>query len=372
MGIMYEVKKDALYNLLKKLTEAIGPSGFEDPVRDIVVDELKSYADSLWIDSLGNVIAVKKGSKGSAKLMLAAHMDEIGLIVSYIDERGFIRFQPIGGVSERVLLGQRVVIRASNGNVIRGVIGSKPPHIMKPEELKQVPEGKDLYIDIGVGSRAEAEKLGVTIGSIAVFERDLSRLGIEDVVVGKALDDRVGVAAMIEAFKAIDGNDVDVYAVSTVQEEVGLKGARVAAYSISPHLALALDVTIASDVAGVSEQEWVTQLGKGPAIKVVDGRAASGLIAHPAIREKLIEIAKQYGIPYQLEVLHGGTTDASIIALNKEGVPAATVSIPTRYIHSPAEVVSLNDVVLASKLTALFASKITSEWALTLIRKNLK
>lgn len=369
---MYEIRKESLYNLLKRLVEAVGPSGFEDPVRDIVIDELKGYADSLWVDSLGNVIAVKKGSRGSARLMIAGHMDEIGLIISYIDERGFLRFQPIGGVSERTLIGQRVVIRTSSGSIVRGVIGSKPPHIMKPEETKQIPEIKDLYIDIGVSSRAEAEKLGVTIGSVAVFERDLNTLGTSDVVAGKALDDRVGVVAMIEAFKAIDGNDVDVYAVATVQEEVGLKGARVAAYSITPHIALALDVTIASDVAGVSEQDWITQLGKGPAIKVVDGRAASGLIAHPAIRDKLIEIAKQYGIPYQLEVLHGGTTDASIIALNKEGVPAATVSIPTRYIHSPVEVVHLNDIVMSSRLTMLFATKISSEWVLTIIRRNLK
>lgn len=369
---MYEIKKESLYSLLKKLTEAIGPSGYEDSIRDIVIDELKSYADSLWVDSLGNVIAVKKGSRGSARLMIAAHMDEIGLIISYIDERGFLRFQPIGGVSERTLLGQRIVIKTFNGNIVRGVIGTKPPHIMKPEEMKQVPDGKDLYIDIGVSSRAEVERLGITIGNIAVFERDLTTLGTSDVIVGKALDDRVGVAAMIEAFKAIDGNDVDVYAVATVQEEVGLKGARVAAYSISPHIALALDVTVASDVAGVSEQDWITQLGKGPAIKVVDGRAASGLIAHPAVRNKLIEIAKQYGIPYQLEVLHGGTTDASIIALNKEGVPAATISIPTRYIHSPAEIANLNDIVMASKLTMLFATNITSEWVLILIRRNFK
>ncbi|MCS7111544.1 MAG: M42 family metallopeptidase [Ignisphaera sp.] len=369
---MNEIRKEALYALLKKLVEAVGPSGFEDSVRDVVIDELKNYGDSLWIDSLGNVIAVKKGSKGAARLMIAAHMDEIGLIISYIDERGFLRFQPIGGVSERTLLGQRVVVRTLNGNLVKGVIGSKPPHIMRPEEAKQVPEGKDLYIDVGVSSRAEAEKLGVTIGSIAVFERDLTVLGNSDIIVGKALDDRVGVAAMIEAFKAIDFSDVDVYAVATVQEEVGLKGARVAAYSITPHVALALDVTVASDVAGVSEQDWITQLGKGPAIKVADGRAASGLIAHPAVRDKLIEIAKQYGVPYQLEVLHGGTTDASIIALNKEGVPAATISVPTRYIHSPTEVANLNDIVMASKLAMLFATKITSEWALTIIRRNLK
>ncbi len=369
---MYEITKEGVFQLLKKLSETVGPSGFEDSVRDAVVEELKPYADSLWIDALGNVIAVKRGSRGSGKLMLAGHMDEIGLIVSHIDQRGFVRFQPIGGVSERVLPGQRVLIKTQGGRVVRGVIGSKPPHIMKPEELKQVPEIKDMYIDVGVSSREEAEKLGLAVGSIAVFERDLAALGGSEVVTGKALDDRVGVVALVEGFKAIEGNEVDVYAVATVQEEVGLKGARVAAYAIAPDVAIALDVTVASDVAGVPEQEWITQLGKGPAIKVVDGRAASGLIAHPAVRDKLIEIARQYDIPHQVEVAPGGTTDASIIALNKEGVPAATVSIPSRYIHSPVEVVHLVDLVNASKLTALFSSKITSEWALSISRRVVK
>lgn len=370
---MYEISKDQVYLLLKKLSEAVGPSGFEDSVRDVIVEELKPYADSLWIDSLGNVIAVKKGTRGCGKLMLAGHMDEIGLIVSHVDQRGFVRFQPIGGVSERVLLGQRVLIKTRDGGIVRGVIGSKPPHIMKPEELKQVPETKDMYIDIGASTREEAEKMGVSVGTIAVFERDVAMIGGSSyIVTGKALDDRVGVVAAVEGFKAVEGNEVDVYAVATVQEEVGLKGARVAAYSITPDLAIALDVTIASDVAGVPEQEWISQLGKGPAIKVVDGRAATGLIAHPAVRDKLIEIAKQYNIPYQVEVAPGGTTDASIIALNKEGVPAATVSIPSRYIHSPVEVIHLADLVSAAKLTALFSSKISSEWALSISKRVIK
>ena len=368
---MYEITKEGVYSLLKRVSEVVGPSGFEEPVREIVIEELKPYADSLWVDSLGNVIAVKRGSRGGGRLMLAGHMDEIGLIVSHVDQRGFLRFQPIGGVSERVLLGQRVLIRTRSG-VVRGVIGSKPPHIMKPEELKQVPEVKDMYIDVGASSREEVERMGIAVGSVAVFERDLTPLGSSDVVTGKAIDDRVGVVAMVEGFKAIDGNEVDVYAVATVQEEVGLKGARVAAYSITPNVAVALDVTIASDVAGVPEQEWITQLGKGPAIKVVDGRAATGLIAHPAVRDKLIEVAREHGIPHQVEVAPGGTTDASIIALNKEGVPAATVSIPSRYIHSPVEVVHLGDLVNAAKLTAVFSSKITTEWALSLSRRVLK
>ncbi len=369
---MFKVDKEKVYNLLKKLCDTIGPSGFEDDVRNIVIEELKPYADKLWVDALGNVIALKKGSKGSSRLMIAAHMDEIGLIVRYIDDRGFLRFQAIGGVNVRVLPGQRVLVKTGKGTIVKGVIGVKPPHIMKPEEAKQVMDIKDMFIDIGVSSRDEAEKLGVRVGSVAVFDRELVRMGNSDYITGKSLDDRVGLATMIEAFKLIDNNEVDVYAVATVQEEVGLKGARVAAFSISPHAAIALDVTIASDVAGVPEPDWICRLGKGPAIKIVDGRNASGLIAHPKIRDKLVEVAEKHKIPYQLEVLPGGTTDASIIALNKEGVPAATVSIPSRYIHSPAEVVHLEDVVNTIKLTAAFASDIKDEWLKQIIRKEIK
>ena len=369
MVLSYRYSKDTIYSLLKRLCSTISVSGHEEEIRGLIIDELKPYADELWIDSLGNVIAVKKGSRGSGRFMIAAHMDEIGLMVTHVDERGFIRFAPIGGWSERILPAQRVLIKSLDGkNVVRGVIGSKPPHVMKPEEAKQVIPMNNLFIDIGVSSREEAEKLGIGPGSIIVLDRDVVRLGNPDIVSGRAFDDRVGVATMIEAFKALDDHEVDVYAVATVQEEVGLKGARVAAFAIEPHVALALDVTVASDVPGVEEHEQVTKIGKGPAIKIMDGRRGSGLIAHPAVRELLIRTAKEENIPYQLEILTGGTTDASIIQLNKEGVPAGTISIPTRYIHSPVEVLSLADVENAVKLTIGFTKRLTNEW----IKENLK
>jgi endoglucanase len=353
--------KDEIFGLLKRIAEIPAPSGREDSVRNIVVELLEKNVDKLWIDTWGNIIGLKKGSSGEGKVMIAAHMDEIGFFISHIEDDGFLRVIPIGGVVERSLLYQRVVIKNRDGKLIRGVIGLKPPHVAKPEELQKVPELRELFVDIGASSREEVEKLGVRVGDIAVFDRDVVELA-GGRVAGKAFDDRVGVVALIKASELTRDPKVDVYFVATVQEEVGLKGARTSAYAISPDAALAVDVTIASDVPGVSKSEWFTKLGKGPAIKVADGRSASGLIVHPKIFDHLVSLAEKHKIPYQVEVIPGGTTDASVIALNKEGVPAGTISIPARYIHSPVEVVDLSDVYNAAKLLKAFAEETTPQW----------
>lgn len=363
--------KEETFSLLKKLSELSAPSGFESAVADVVISELEKHSDKLWVDSLGNVVALKRGKVGGASVMLAAHMDEIGLFVSYIEDDGFLRVVPIGGVLERALLHQRVLVITRSGKVLKGVIGLKPPHVVKPEEAQKIPEMKELFVDVGASSREEAEKLGIRVGDVVVFDRTVERLA-GDRVTGKAFDDRSGLAAMIKAFQLIEGNEADVYAVATVQEEVGLKGARTAAYAISPNAALALDVTIASDFPGVAKSEQYTRLGKGPAIKVADGRSASGLITHPEVLNFLIKIAEENKIPYQLEVIPGGTTDASIIALNKEGVPAGAISIPARYIHSPTEVVDLNDIAHSIVLTKLFAEKASVEWLSRLKKRPIK
>ena len=364
---MYDLNE--LYTLLKKLCDAVGPSGYEDDVRGILVDEFKKSADRVWIDTLGNVVAYKKG--GGSKLMLAAHMDEIGFFVSHIDDNGFLRIVPIGGVIERTVLYQRVVIKTRKGGLVRGVVGLKPPHILKKEETEKIPEFKDLFVDVGLSSKKEVEDTGISIGNIAVFDREMVRLG-EYRVTGKAIDDRVGVAALVKVFESLEKPGVDVYAVATVQEEVGLKGARTSAFAISPDLAIALDVTIASDVPDTPVHQWFTKLGQGPAIKVVDGRAASGLITPRKLIDKLIEIAEKYKIPYQIEVAAGGTTDASIINLNKEGVPAGTISIPARYIHSPVEIIDLRDLANAALLTKYFVENISPEWVNKLKGEVLK
>jgi len=353
--------RDEIYVLLKRLAEVPGPSGREDSVRSIVIELLEKYVDKLWVDTWGNVIGVKCGSSGGGKVMMTAHMDEIGFFISHIEDDGFLRVIPIGGVVERSILYQRVLIRARNGRLIRGVVGLKPPHIAKPEELQKVPELRELFVDVGASSREEVEKLGVRVGDIAVFDREVVEL-TNMKVTGKAFDDRVGLLALIKAAEMTHDPKIDVYFVATVQEEVGLKGAKTSAFAISPDAALAIDVTIASDVPGVAKSEWYTRLGKGPAIKVADGRGASGLIVHPKIFDTLISLAEKHNIPYQVEVIPGGTTDASIIALNKEGVPAGTVSIPARYIHSPVEVVDLSDIYNAARLLKVFAEEVTLEW----------
>ncbi len=367
----YRTDKERLFQILKKLTGVPSPSGFEDKIREVVIEELKPYADKIWVDSMGNVIALKKGA-GEGKLMLAAHMDEIALMVKAIDKNGFIRFVPIGGWSPRILPGQRVIIVNLDGKMIRGVIGSKPPHIMKPDEQNKVIPIHELFIDIGVTSREEAENLGVTMGSVIVMERETVRIGNGDIVTGRALDDKIGVAVMIEAFKELENPAVDVYAVATVQEEVGLKGARTAAYSISPDLAIALDVTVASDIPGVSEEDYVTRVGKGPAIKIMDGRAGTGQIVPKPIRDLLIRTAKEDNIPCQLEVLPGGTTDAAAIQLTRSGIPAGTVSIPTRYLHSPVELLSLEDGVNAVRLINGFIRRLNKDWINNVLRREVK
>ena len=347
-------------DLLFKLADAFGVSGFEDDIREIVIRELEPHADEVTVDKWGNVIAVKRGVEGGPRVMWAAHMDEIGFLVRAIDDKGFLYLSPVGGWSDVILPGQRLRIRLDDGRIIRGVVGMKPPHLLSPEEQKQAPKLQKLFVDIGVKSREEAEKLGVRVGLPVDLDRRAVPLAGSRVT-GKAFDDRVGLAVMIWAFKNYRG-EATVYAVATVQEEVGLKGARVAAYRLNPDVAIALDVTTANDVPGVGVQDRVAELGKGPAIKVADGRGASGLIAHPKVFRLLVDTASSLGIPYQLEVLPGGTTDAAAIALTREGVPAGVISIPARYIHSPVEVVDLEDALNSARLLEEATKRVTGDW----------
>ena len=347
-------------SLLFRLADSFGVSGFEDDIRGLVIRELEPYADEVTVDRWGNVIAVKRGARGGPRVMWAAHMDEIGFLVRAIDDKGFLYLSPVGGWSDVILPGQRLRIRLDDGTIIRGVVGMKPPHLLSPEEQKQAPKLQKLFVDIGVRSREEAEKLGVRVGLPVDLDRRAVPLAGSRVT-GKAFDDRVGLAVMIWAFRNYSG-DATLYAVATVQEEVGLKGARIAAYRLSPDVAIALDVTTANDVPGVGPQDRVAELGKGPAIKVADGRGASGLIAHPRVFKLLVDTARSLGIPYQLEVLSGGTTDAAAIAFTREGVPAGVISIPARYIHSPVEVIDLEDAMNSARLLEEATRRVTREW----------
>jgi len=324
-------------DLIKKLSEAFGPSGNEDEVRDIIKKEVKPYTESVKVDKLGNLIVRKKG-KGK-KLMFAAHMDEIGFIVSYIDKKGFLRFSNVGGLFPINLLHQRVMFK--NGLV--GVVGEE-----KRKDLKAVSPLDKLYIDIGAKSKEDAEKK-VGMGEMAVFSREFRDLG--DRVVGKAMDDRIGCVVLIEALKRIKNPVNDLYFVFTVQEEVGLRGARTSAFGIEPDYAIAVDVTGTGD----TPEGWKSPLalGNGVAIKVKD----RGMIASAYVRDRLVSIAKKKKIPYQLEVLEGGTTDGMVIEITKSGVPTGVLSVPTRYIHSPSELLDMGDVEATVKLLVEFSKE---------------
>jgi putative aminopeptidase FrvX len=331
---------------LEKLSDACGVTGREDQVRNLMVQLMTPLADEIQVDRLENIIAIKKGKPGSPKIMLAAHMDEVGLMVKTITKDGFLKFTKMGGIDDRILPAQRVMVHSKKG-AFSGIIGSKPPHIQKEEERKKIISYDELFVDIGVESKEGAAKLGVSIGDSIAFDVKYSQLS-EEAVIGKAFDNRAGCITMVETLKLLSQTDCTVCAVGTVQEEVGLRGATTAAFGIDPDLALALDVTIAGDVPGVREFDTTVKMGNGPALTISD----SGLITHPKILRWLIDTAEEEKIPFQLESGLLGSTDAARISITRQGIPCGTVSIPTRYIHSPVGMLSLKDIENSAKLTA--------------------
>ena len=339
--------------LLKKLSEAAGAPGFESSISTIIKNELKGHVDSIKTDTMGNLI-VEKGS-GSKSLMISAHMDEISLIVKHVNEKGFIRFAKLGGVTDHILPGNRVLIQTKRGS-IPGVIGCKPIHIMKDDERRQLVTYDKMFIDIGAHNQKEAKAFGIDPGDAIVIDRNFVQLK-NNLVCGKGFDNRVGCAILTDVLKTVKTRN-KIYGAFTVQEEVGIRGAIVSAYSINPDYGIAVDTTIATDHPEISEHESPINLGFGPAILVADGRReglGGGMISHPMLRNKIMNIAKKMKIPIQLEIVEGGTTDATAIHLTQHGVPSCVISIPSRYIHSTSEVVNLKDVVNASKLLRAFA-----------------
>jgi len=330
--------------LLKKLCNTSGISGFESNIAEIMKKELNKSCDKVETDLFGNVIA-RKG-KGKKKIMLAAHMDEIGLMVKHITKEGFLNFVKIGGIDDRILLGQRVVIESKKGSVL-GIIGSKPPHMQKEDEIKQAIKHENLFIDIGCKDKKEAEKK-VEVGDPIVFEKNFGNLN-GDLYYGKAIDNRIGCYAMIKIMEEIEA-DAEIYAVATAQEEVGLKGARTSSFKINPDLAIAIDTTIAGDTPQMKENESSLKIGNGVAITMIEA-SGRGVIVNQKIREIFIETAKKNKIKYQIDVLEGGMTDGATIYISREGIPTGVLSIPTRYIHSPTAVFSIKDVESAITLT---------------------
>ena len=341
---MTDTKK--MKSLLEKLSNAHGISGYEGSVREVIKQEVESYVDELKVDNFGNLIATKKGK--SPSVMIAAHMDEIGLMAKYIDDDGFVRFAKVGGWFDQTLVNQRVVLHTKKGTVT-GVIGSKPVHVMKTEDKKKAIEAKDMFIDIGVSSRDEAIRMGVEPGVTVSLDQKLAELA-NDRVTGKAFDDRAGGAVLIAVLQQIAGMKLpSVFGVFTVQEEVGLKGARTSAFGLNPDVGVALDTCIPGDHPGIKKTDSAIVIGKGPSITVMDA-GGRGVITHPKVLEWLRETAKAKGIPYQMDVTESGTTDASAISLTREGIPSGVISIATRYIHTPVEVLSLKDLAQTADL----------------------
>jgi len=325
-------------SLIQELVETTSPSGYESNVREVIRSKITPYADEVSVDALGNLIAVKKGQNlGGKRIMLAAHMDEIGIIATHVDDSGFVRFTTLGGVSRHTCVGGRV--RFLNG--AQGVI-----YYETLENATSLPTFNQMYIDVGATSHADCP---VRIGDVASFDRPFSAYG--DRLVSKAMDDRIGVAVLIETLLKLKKTPHQVYFVFSVQEEVGLRGATTAAFGLDPDIGIAVDVTRSGDTPKGVKMD--VSLGSGPAIKVRD----SGMLSDPKVVDWMVNAAENAKIPYQLEVLEAGTTDARAIQLTRAGVPAGCISIPCRYVHAPSEMVDINDVQNAVELLLALISQ---------------
>lgn len=318
-------------------------------MRRLVSEEMRPLVDELSIDVMGNLIGQKRGS-GGPTVMIAAHMDEIGFLVKFIDDRGFIRLQPIGGWDSRVMVAQRVLVHGFAGQTLRGTLmpAAKPTHLLTADEANKPPKIEEFFVDLGLSG--EKVKAQVEVGDMVTMDRTAERVG--DTVVSKTLDNRLSVFVMIEALRLLQSTPVPshILAVATTQEEVGLRGATTAAYALQPDIGIALDVTLAVDFAGAPEAERVTQLGEGAAIKISD----SSLICHPKLVRHFRDIAEANGIPYQLEILSRGGTDAGGIQRSRGGVPSFTLSVPTRYVHTVNEMAHIDDIQGAISLLAAY------------------
>lgn len=337
--------------LIQRLSEAFGVSGNEEEVRNLILEEAKPYINHYWIDALGNLIVYKGPKEGKEanlpKIMLAAHMDEIGFMISHIENNGLLRFEKVGGIDDRILPSKEVIVGKEK---IPGVIGLKAIHLQKPHERQQVMSSDQLLIDIGARSKEQAEKL-VKIGDYATFTPRFSDFG-KDLLKGKSFDDRVGCAVLLELLK--EDLPVHLYAAFTVQEEIGLRGAGVAAYRINPDYAFTVEGTTCADIPVSEEHNKVTRLGRGPAISFMDRTS----IADRDLVRTMIQQAEEHNIPYQWRETTFGGNDAGRIHTTREGIKTASIAVPARYIHSPQSVINVNDFNNTVKLLSYTLTRI--------------
>jgi putative aminopeptidase FrvX len=333
---------DLNLDLVQRLLDVPGIAGREEQVRDIVRAEMADLVDEVSVDALGSVIGIKRGS-GGPKVMLAAHMDEIGFMVRFIDESGFLRLQNVGGFDPRVLPAQRVRVHTRSGDVLIGAmqLATKPIHLLQASEIK-APKLPQLFVDLGLP--ADDVKEQVEIGDMVTLDRSMVRVGNN--LMSRAMDDRINVFVMLETLRQLGEHGCDVIAVATTQEEVGLRGAETAAYGVEPDIGVALDVTVAGDSPGVDKQDRVTKLGDGVAIKAFD----SSHIPNYKLVRHFRDIAEQHEIKHQVEVLSRGGTDAGPMQRTRTGVPVITISMPTRYLHTVNEMVSIDDITSGIRL----------------------
>ncbi len=343
--------------LLRRLIETPGVPGREEQQREIAREELGSLTDEVRTDALGSVIGTKKG-RDDVRVMVAAHTDEIGFLVKHIDDKGFLRLQTLGGHDPANMVSQRVVVTTADGQALKGMLQPqrKPPHIAG-DEANKVPKVDEFFVDLGMP--ADEVKERIRVGDYAVMDRTLERVGAN--FVGKAMDDRVGVFVMYEALRALGDHEATVFAAATSQEEVGLRGAAASGSALEPTAVVALDVTLAMDIPGGGNENEISSLGKGVALKIMDGYS----ISHPKLIEHFRSIAEREGITHQMEILPFGGTDAGGVQRLHGGIPAITLSIPCRYVHTPNEMVNAEDVQAAITLLARYLEEAhTGDYAL--------
>lgn len=336
--------------LLKELTESDGVAGYEAETRRVVRKYFEPLGEMLE-DKLGSLICRKKGLAEEPKVMLAGHMDEIGFMVKLITKEGFVRFTPLGGWWDQVLLGHRVRIRTNRGSIL-GVLGAKPPHLLSDDERKKVSEKKDMYIDIGATSQEEVEDAGVRVGDPVIPVSEFAILPDTKAYMAKAFDDRVGCALAITVLQKLlgKGHPNTVFGVGTVQEEVGARGATTSAEVINPDVAIILETDIAGDVPGIKPEESAIKLGAGPTLLAYDAR----MIPNLKLRDMVIDTAKKIDVPLQISTIEKGSTDGGPIHLHRTGVPTVVISVPTRHIHSHNAILRRDDFDHAAALvTAL-------------------
>jgi len=339
--------KEALFEKLQQLASLPGAPGFEVPVLRELKASLEPLADQIEVDSLGNIFAYKSGDQPGPRLMIAAHADQIGAVVKYIDRNGYLKFEKLGGILDGLLVGRKVLV---NGHL--GVVGTKAGHYQTAEERTRIVPYEQLYIDMGASSREEVLAMGINIGDPITYISPVERFSNSDRVCGGAIDNRLGCAVLLQVMEELQGISFrgEVAAVITVQEEVGLRGATVASYRVNPDLMLALDTIPAGGTPDVSPELINTEIGKGPIFALVTGRGGRGLITPLRLKELLVQVAEAEGQPYQLMVFPAGNNDATAAHLVRAGIPSASVTLPRRYSHSPVEVADLNDAVAAVKI----------------------